>query len=197
MVIEDTRSDAATREATLADDPGAARTSDDRFAALTRRQVDAAFRLAWAILGDASEAEDVAQEAFAAAWRKRDTLRDPASFDAWFQRILVNACRMRLRQRRRSPVRAIPATSATRYEETPLPGDLAGGDESAQIGLRHAVADALAVLDPDHRIVVVLRYWADLTVDQIADRLGVPPGTVKSRLHYALRALHPELEDVR
>ena len=171
-------------------------TADDRFAALTRRQVDAAFRLAWAILGDASEAEDAAQEAFAAAWRKRDALRDPASFEPWFQRILVNACRQRMRDRRRSPVRAIPVRAGT-DDESPLPGDSATTDEVAQLGLRQAVSDALAGLDADHRIVVVLRYWADLTVDQIADRVGVPPGTVKSRLHYALRALSPELEDVR
>lgn len=196
MVVQDTRSDAATREARVADGEPA-RTADERFAALTRRQVDAAFRLAWAILGDETEAEDAAQEAFAAAWRKRDTVRDPASFDAWFQRILVNACRMRLRQRRRSPIRQIPTRPATRDEDPSLPVETATEDDARQIGLRHAVADALAGLDPDHRIVVVLRYWADLTVDQIADRLGVPPGTVKSRLHYALRALHPELEDVR
>ena len=197
MVMEDTRSTAATREATLPEDP-ATRTADQRFAELTRRQVDAAFRLAWAILGNETEAEDAAQEAFAAAWRKRDTLRDPASFDAWFQRILVNTCRMRLRQRRRNPVREIPVrTSAPVDGDGPTASEPATGDEAVQVGLRAAVSDALAGLDADHRIVVVLRYWADLTVDQIADRLGIPPGTVKSRLHSALRALHPELEDVR
>jgi RNA polymerase sigma-70 factor, ECF subfamily len=197
MVIEDTRSDAATREATLADDPAPTRSSDERFAALTRRQVDAAFRLAWAILGDEAEAEDVAQEAFTLAWRKRDTLRDPGAFDAWFQRILVNACRMRLRQRRRSPVREIPMPAPGADEGRARPTEPATADDATRIGVRHAVADALAGLDADHRIVVVLRYWADLTVEQIADRLGIPLGTVKSRLHYALRALSPELEDVR
>jgi RNA polymerase sigma-70 factor (ECF subfamily) len=52
-------------------------------------------------------------------------------------------------------------------------------------------------LDADHRIVVVLRYWADMTVDEIAERIEVRPGTVKSRLHYALRSMRPRLEDVR
>ncbi len=65
------------------------------------------------------------------------------------------------------------------------------------MGLRAEVGVALAGLDADHRIVVVLRYWADLTVEEIADRVGIPAGTVKSRLHYAMRTLHTELEDVR
>jgi RNA polymerase sigma-70 factor (ECF subfamily) len=52
-------------------------------------------------------------------------------------------------------------------------------------------------LDADHRIVVVLRYWADLSVDEIAARLDVPAGTVKSRLHYSLRSMRPRLEDAR
>ncbi len=86
------------------------------------------------------------------------------------------------------------------------PGSVTGdprepGDRPApaapDIGTRLAVSAAVAGLDPDHRIVVVLRYWADLTVDEIAERVGVPAGTVKSRLHYALRALAPTLEDVR
>jgi len=55
----------------------------------------------------------------------------------------------------------------------------------------------MARLDADHRIVIVLRYWADLTIDEIAARLDMPPGTVKSRLHYALRSMRPKLEDHR
>ena len=198
MVMPDTRSEAATTEARVADEPVPARTTDERFAALTRRQVDAAFRLAWAILGDATDAEDAAQEAFAMAWRKRATLRDPGAFEPWFERILVNACRERIRQRVRGRVRAIrPVAVPDGDDEDSARADPTAPDDAANLGTRAAVADALAGLDADHRIVVVLRYWADLTVDQIADRVGVPAGTVKSRLHYALRTLHPELEDVR
>ena len=169
-----------------ADAPGRVLTADDAFATLTRRHVDAAFRLAWAILGSATDAEDAAQDAFTQAWRKRDTLRDVARFEPWFQRILINTCRERLRQRARSQVRALDD-----------PPEVAIEDDTRQAATRGAVGVALGRLDADHRIVVVLRYWADLTVDEIADRVGVPPGTVKSRLHYALRALEPALEDVR
>jgi RNA polymerase sigma-70 factor (ECF subfamily) len=154
------------------------RTTDEVFASLTRRQVDAAFRLAWAILGDPGDAEDAAQDAFAMAWRKRAGLRDASKFEPWFQAILVNTCRERLRQRGRSRIRAV--------EAMPEQGV---ADDSVQVGVRAVVGGALAGLDPDHRIVVILRYWADLTVDEVAVRVGVPAGTVKSRLHYALKTL--------
>src|SRR3954464_7187060 len=135
MVAMEMRSNAATREATVAEGEPA-RTADERFAALTRRHVDAAFRLAWAILGDPSEAEDAAQEAFTAAWRKRDTLRDPASFEAWFQRILVNACRQRMRERRRGAVRAIDATDD---RQAPV-SELATPDGVTQLAIQDAVS---------------------------------------------------------
>lgn len=169
-----------------ADRATGARPADEAFAALTRRQVDRAFRLAWVILGEVSAAEDAAQDAFAVAWRKRGSLREADRFEPWFERILVNTCRDRLRQRGRSRVIAVPVM--------PEPGV---PDASVQVGLRSEVGAAIAGLDPDHRIVVVLRYWADLTVDEIADRVGVPTGTVKSRLHYALRTLESRLEDAR
>jgi RNA polymerase sigma-70 factor, ECF subfamily len=187
MVVEDTRlgpgGGTALAEADARRDT---RTTEEIFAALTRRHVDGAFRLAWAILGDAGDAEDAAQDAFSTAWRRRTDLRDTAKFEPWFQRILVNTCRERLRQRGRSRIRAVEA----------LP-EMGVGDDAVQVGLRASVAPAVAGLDPDHRIVVVLRYWADLTVDEIAERVGVPAGTVKSRLHYALKMLHFQLEDVR
>jgi DNA-directed RNA polymerase specialized sigma24 family protein len=71
--------------------------ADEVFAALTRRHVDGAYRLAWAILRDNAEADDATQDAFALAWRKRSSLRDADRFDAWFGRFLVNVCRDRLR----------------------------------------------------------------------------------------------------
>lgn len=194
MVWDDTSADArgtavALREPAISE---RGRTADEAFAALTRGQLDSAYRLAWAILGGTAEAEDAVQDAFAMAWRKRGSLREPDRFDAWFGRILVNVCRERLRSRARTRVRELQVVPAD-GDEAPERQAPAGPD----IGLRLTVGGAVAELDPDHRIVVVLRYWADLTVDEIADRVGVPAGTVKSRLHYALRALAPSLEDVR
>lgn len=160
--------------------------TDEVFAALTRRHVDGAYRLAWAILRDTSEADDATQDAFALAWRRRSSLRDADRFDAWFGRILVNVCRDRLRSARAGRVRPL--------EEAPEP---AVSDSAAAASNRDAVGRALDRLDADHRIVVILRYWADLQVDEIGVRLGIPAGTVKSRLHNALKTMRPRLEDPR
>ncbi len=164
----------------------ASESNDEAFAALTRRHLDSAYRLAWAILNDTGDADDATQDAFALAWRNRRSLRDPARFDAWFGRILVNVCRQRLRQRSRQ------LTKWLDIEAGPAISD--AGQPTSD---RDAISRAMVRLDADHRIVVILRYWADLTVEEIAARLDVPAGTVKSRLHYALRSLRPRLEDHR
>jgi RNA polymerase sigma-70 factor (ECF subfamily) len=160
--------------------------TDDVFAALTRRNVDAAYRLAWAILRDGSDADDATQDAFAIAWRKRSSLREPDRFEAWFGKILVNVCRDRLRRSMGGRVRPL--------EEAP---EATVGDSSSSVSNRDAVGRALDRLDADHRIVVILRYWADLPVDEIGGRLGIPAGTVKSRLHNALKTMRLRLEDPR
>jgi RNA polymerase sigma-70 factor (ECF subfamily) len=149
---------------------------------LVTARVGDAYRLARAILLDDGEAEDAVQEASLTAWRKQGSLREAASFGAWFDRILVNECRDRLRKRRRSVQLAPPDVSLD------LPATIAGG------GADPDVDRALAALDVDHRIVVVMRYWQDRTVDDIAARMGIPNGTVKSRLHHALRAMRASLE---
>jgi RNA polymerase sigma-70 factor (ECF subfamily) len=160
----------------------------DTFAALTRRDVDRAFRLAWAILGNDEDAQDATQDALTAAWQQRRSLRDPDKLEAWLSRILINKCRDRLRSRGRSRdrVRSI--------ELVALPAVADGSHTTAD---RDELGRALESLNPDQRIVVILRFWADLTVDAIADRLGVPPGTVKSRLHHSLNALRSTLEEHR
>ncbi len=160
----------------------------DAFAALTRHDVDRAYRLAWAILGNDEEAHDATQDALTTAWQHRRELRDLDRLEAWLSRIVVNKCRDRLRTRGREAgrVRSIELTS--------LPS-VADGSHSA--GERDELDRALASLSPEHRIVVVLRFWADLTVDAIAERIGVPPGTVKSRLHHSLNTLRSTLEETR
>lgn len=141
------------------------------------------YRLATLILRDRCEAEDATQEAIERAWSGWHTLRDVDRFDAWFDRILVNVCRNRLRHGR--VIRLVPLDDAL--------GHAAADDSSATIA-RLLIGPAFARLGPDLRIVVVLRYWLDLSTDEIAERLAVPPGTVRSRLHYALAALRGAIE---
>jgi RNA polymerase sigma factor (sigma-70 family) len=151
-------------------------------AGLVLARIGDAYRLARAILLDDGEAEDAVQEASLAAWRRQASLRDPARFDVWFDRILVNQCRDQLRRRKRSVQLASPPIG---FEVVAAP---------VETGTDAELDRALAALDADHRIVVLMRYWQDRTVEDIADRLGIPPRTVKSRLHHALKRLRSNLE---
>jgi RNA polymerase sigma-70 factor (ECF subfamily) len=148
-----------------------------------RAQVDAAYRLAGYLLGNPAEAEDAVQDALVKAWRSWPTLRDPQSFGPWFDRIVVNVCRDRMRRHR--TLRMVELDAASEVESSDVFGSMLAGDE---------VVAAVARLSPDHQVVIALRYWRDLSLEQLADTLGLPLGTVKSRLHYALRALRAELE---
>jgi RNA polymerase sigma-70 factor (ECF subfamily) len=150
----------------------------DAFAALADRHLARAYRLASVILGDELEGQDAVQDAAVAAWERFSDLRDRERFDAWFDRILVNGCRDRLRRRGR--VRLIDMAGA------PEPGS---PDGSGSVAERDALRGALAGLSPEHRVTVVLRYYGDLSLDEIAERTGERLGTVKSRLHYGLGAL--------
>ncbi len=152
------------------------------FLRLANEHLDAAYRLARAILRDPFEAQDATHDAFVQAWRKWSTLRDPALFQHWFDRILVNTCRDRLRAPHRD-VRDISTEVS-----------LASGDAIGQAHDRELLGGAIATLSPDHRVVVALRYYRDLSVEDIAGRLGIPAGTVHSRLHYALKRLHEAID---
>jgi RNA polymerase sigma-70 factor (ECF subfamily) len=170
----------AERVATIAVD-----SSEEAFRQLSARHVQSAYRLAWAILGDDSDAEDATQDAFTSAWRQRASLRDADRFDAWFGRILINSCRDRLRRRARTRGLMGEGPEAT------------SPDHSHSMLERDELYSAVAGLDPDQRIVVMLRFWKDLSVDQIAARLDVPAGTVKSRLHRSMARLRGVLEETR
>jgi RNA polymerase sigma-70 factor (ECF subfamily) len=152
-----------------------------------RRALDRAYRYATLMLGDRAEAEDAVHDAALSAWRRWDDLRDKGRFEPWFGRIVANNCRDRLRTRRRASVRYDDAA----FEEF---GSLATDDHAEGIARRQMIAAALGALDAEHREVVILRYFVDLTVDDIAARLGIRSGTVKSRLHYALRTLRDAVD---
>jgi RNA polymerase sigma-70 factor (ECF subfamily) len=142
-----------------------------------------AYRLAAHLLTDRTDAEDAVQEALALAWRGWPRLRDATRFGPWFDRIVVNVCYERLRGRRR----AGPMTE-------PDPGVVISSDQIAATVARDAVGRALLNLTPEQRIVVVLRYWRDLSIEEIAERVGVPSGTVRSRLHYAMQRLKADID---
>lgn len=155
-----------------------------------RDALDRAYRYATLILGDPADAEDATHDAALRAWHRFGELRDPTRFEAWFGRILVNACRDRRRERRHTTLS---------LDDPTFPADeswlRATTDPAEALGRRQLMASALRALRPEHLEVVVLRFYLDLTIDQIAERTGARAGTVKSRLHYALLELRGTLAE--
>ena len=159
----------------------AADARDAAFRRFTQGRLDYAYRLAAFVLRDDDEAQDVVHDAAVQAWLHWKELRDPVRMDAWFDKIVVNGCRASMRRRR---VRVLdPASVATEAH-----------DAFAELDDRDVLRRALATLDADHRIPIVLRYVMDLTPAEIAIRTGEREGTIKSRLHYALRQMRAALE---
>lgn len=162
---------------------------------LVRRKVAAVYRTALAVLGNEADAHDAVQETFLAAWRRLPSLRDADRFDAWLGRITLNACRMTLRRRR--GVREIPMTDSANARATAGaardPADPATSDFDAAAVSADAFDRAFGRLSVDQRALIVLHHLDGLPVADIGARLGIPTGTVKSRLHTARLALERAL----
>jgi RNA polymerase sigma-70 factor (ECF subfamily) len=148
----------------------------DAFSELARGAVVRLDQAARLILRDPELARDAVQEGLIRAWRDLPGLRDPDRFDAWLHRLTVNACLDLLRRRRRRPVEV---------ELTPLHSP-SGSDPAGHLADRDLVDRVLQRLDTNERAVVVLHYFLGMPLTDVAASLGIPVGTVKSRLHRAL-----------
>ena len=136
------------------------------------------------ILRDADLAEDATQQAFITMWQELPKLRDPHRFEAWSYRVLVRACYAEGRKTRRW------APNLHRL----LDPDSIAGDEFTSVRDRDQVERGFRRLSIEHRAVLVLRYYLEQTPDEIAETLGIPIGTVRSRLFYGMQALRTALE---
>ena len=158
----------------------------DAFRHLVEQYKNPLYGTAYLMTGNAAQAEEHVQEAFLLAWRGIRTFRRGRPVKPWLMRILVNAV---LAQQRKRALTTVPLE-----ESAPLSAPSTGAESIEASEDREAVRQALAQLTPEHRQVVVLRYFADLTVPQVARSAGVREGTVKSRLHRALRQMRELLE---
>jgi RNA polymerase sigma-70 factor, ECF subfamily len=149
------------------------------------------FRTACLLLGNRADAEEAVQEAFLRAWRFRASLGTGSSVAPWLYRVVVNTCWSKLRQEVPHRQRRADASGTDEVISTAVSPE--EGAWRAQIS--RDVLDALCALPMHLRVVVVLRYYADLSEREIAVAIGRRPGTVKSRLHEARRRLaaNPEL----
>jgi len=162
----------------------ARRGDHDAFAELAGAAIfrlDAAARL---ILRDPDQAKDAVQETLVRAWRGLPTLRSNDRFDAWLHRLLVRACidEARRLRRHRLDVELSPIDAPTVDDMTSLMAD------------RDQLERGFGRLDAEARALVVLRYYLDLPLPEVAVALGIPLGTAKSRLHRALQSMRAALD---
>jgi RNA polymerase sigma-70 factor (ECF subfamily) len=145
-------------------------------------------RTAYLILGNRPDAEDAVQESFLRAWKFRDSLVTGQSFKPWLYRVVVNTCNSKLRKE-------IPHRDR-RSNDDDIVGVAMIDDPITRVALSNDVMTALKDLPAHLRIVIVLRYYADLSERDIAVVIGRQPGTVKSRLNDARSrlAVHPALQ---
>ena len=154
------------------------------FRQLADLRLDASYRLATAILGDPSQSQDAVHDAVLLAWERWPSLRDRAKFDAWFDRIVVNTCRERLRRSARRQTSDIAAHA-----------NLGVPDPAPEVQRRVLLDQAFERLKPDDVVVLSLRHFLDLQLDDIALLLDVPLQTVNSRLRAARARLRTHLEE--
>ena len=156
----------------------------DAFQSIAAESVDRCYALAYRILRDPHRAQDAAQQALLGAWRDLPTLRDTERFDAWLHRLVVNACYVEARGERRH----VAKIRVLRVGPEPTP------DIAASVIARDELESAFRQLSPEHRAVVVLHHHLGYQLTEIAEMLGIPAGTARSRLHHAVRQLRNVLD---
>ncbi len=161
----------------------AARGDHDAFEALATSAADRLYAVARLILRQTDLAEDAVQEALVRAWQQLPSLRDPDRFDAWLYRLVVNACADQGRQLRRwsQQVQSIPVQTSV-------------GDDTGSVADRELLERGFSRLKPEQRAVVVLHFHSGFSAAEIAEMLGIPEGTARSRLHYATEAMRAALK---
>ncbi len=156
----------------------------EAFVDLVRPRADRLFGISQRILRDVDRAEDAFQDALVIAWRDLRSLRDPDRFDAWLQRLLINLCiRYASRERRRvANLRVLPVDGP------------AAPDDLLTVADRDQIERGFRRLSIDQRVVLTLHHFSGYEPSEIAEILGIPPGTARSRLHHAHRAMRAALE---
>ena len=157
---------------------------EEAFDALARTVGDRCMSIASRILRDRDLAQDAVQAALILAWRDLRTLRDSDRFEPWLHRILTNECYAEARRRKRwaAGLRILPVEGTN------------GSDEYLRVNDRDLLERAFRRLTLQQRAVLVFHHYLGHSISEVADRIGIPVGTAKSRLHHATRALRASID---
>lgn len=172
------------------------RNRDERaFRELIENHRDRVYNICYRMLGNRHESEDVAQEVFITVFKQIDTFREEAKFSTWLYRVAVNHCKNRIKYLARRFDKARDELDEQGTNGTPIGAPLPNAPDRALEGaqMEKLMQDAIAALEEDQRIVVVLRDVEDLSIEEICEITGLPDGTVKSRLHRARLVLRKKL----
>ena len=155
----------------------------EAFAILVHQVSDSLYAVAYRILRDPGRAEDALQNALVLGWRRLPKLRDPDRFEAWIHRILVHACYDESNRARSwsADVRILPSHES------------ATADHARGVADRDELERAYRHLTVEQRAVFVLHHYLGLPLVEVAELLGIPAGTARSRLHYAIAGLRQAL----
>jgi RNA polymerase sigma-70 factor, ECF subfamily len=156
----------------------------EAYADLIRARGDRLFAIAQRILRDVDRTEDAVQDALVIAWRDLPGLRDPDRFDAWLHRVVVRCC-IAEAVRRRRVMNNLYVLSEDQAADT---------DDYLTVAVRDQLERGFRRVPPEQRALLVLRHYAGLEPSEIAEVLGIPPGTARSRLHHAHRAMRAALD---
>jgi RNA polymerase sigma-70 factor (ECF subfamily) len=157
----------------------------DAFAELAGAAISRLDATAWLMLRDSDRATDAVQVALVRAWRSLPTLRDPDRFDAWLQRLLVNACIDEIRHGRHH---------RRNVDVADMSNPPAVADAASAIADRDQLERGFSRLEPEERAVIVLHHYLDLSLPEVAATLRIPLGTAKSRLYRGLKEMRAALD---
>jgi RNA polymerase sigma-70 factor (ECF subfamily) len=180
------------------------RARDERaFQELVSEYGDRVFNLVLRMVADRAEAEDIAQEVFVTVWKSIDTYRGEAKLSTWLLRIAANHAKNRIKYlaRRATDKGGLddaPESAMADLGKAPAQAHVSSPEAALEAAERgSALEQAIASLDEDHRLVLVLRDIEELAYEEICEITGLPEGTVKSRIHRARLALKERLSRER
>lgn len=171
--------------------------NQDEFQAIVEKHTDFVYNVAYRMMNDAQDAQDVTQETFLSAYRSWPSFRGGSSVSTWLYRIAVNACLMRLRKEKRGRASTETASDSMDVIDRAVDPSPAGNPEGIAINseLREEMGRAIASLPPDLRAAVVLRDIQELSNAEASDALGITVSSFKARLHRGRVLLRGQLEE--